>query len=246
MSNIASLPLLRVTQGVGLDEDWVLPLAFLASGSAWDPIGITFTATLTPASGRSAEECVGVVVGNLLTFTVLAAAKASWPPGLYDLTITAAASDGTKDLLTQSSVTLGQPSPPIVTVILAIGYSPTTVAVAISAQTAANTAAIAAIEAAGGGGGGGTSTPPVQLTGSNTISAAGTYLVATAGSTQTLPLASSWALGDIVIKDWTGSTAPAIALAGTVDGDAGGALITMRGQSLTLRAASSLNTWVII
>ena len=63
-----------------------------------------------------------------MTITELAAAKAAWAPGAYALSLTA--SDGTfsKDVFVSSSMTVGAPSPLVVTVIRAAGVATVSVA----------------------------------------------------------------------------------------------------------------------
>ena len=149
-TNIESLPLLKITQGVGIDEDWILSIAFTAGGSALSLSGITFEAILAslPYGVDTMDTVSGVVSGNIVTFTVLASAKASWQDGPYYLSILATDGTNTKDVLSYSSyLTVGNPSPAVVTTIAASGYSTLTAAAAVSAQVAANTAAIAALQA---------------------------------------------------------------------------------------------------
>ena len=125
MTSIESLPILRVTQGVGLDEDFILALAFyLADGST--PLslaGIAFVATLSQAGASETLSTTGggiAITGaasNVLTFNVLAAAKTDWKSGVYEFDLTAMDGIFTKDIFVNSSLAVSAPSPPIVTVI---------------------------------------------------------------------------------------------------------------------------------
>ena len=104
---IESLPLLRASQGVGLDEDWIASFAFTdASGAALSLSGITFAATVAAQRATIA----GVVVGNVVTFTVYAASKAAWAPGTYAFSILATDGTYSKDVLVGSSVSVGDPA----------------------------------------------------------------------------------------------------------------------------------------
>ena len=101
MTQIASLPCLVATAGVEVDEDWSMSIGLFEFDGA-TPVslaGLTLTASLTPVGGgdaiydSAADIVVSGVGSNVLTLTVLAAAKAAWPPGLYRLEILA--TDGT-------------------------------------------------------------------------------------------------------------------------------------------------------
>ena len=125
MTSIESLPILRVTQGVGIDEDFILALAFyLADGST--PLslaGITFAAILSQQGASETlstvdgEIAIGGAASNVLIFNVLAAAKAMWKAGVYAFDLTAMDGVFTKDIFVSSSLTVLEPSPPIVTVL---------------------------------------------------------------------------------------------------------------------------------
>jgi hypothetical protein len=125
MTSIESLPLLRVTQGVGVDEDFILALAFyFADGST--PIslaGIAFTATLSQTgasetlSTGTGEIAVIGATANVLGFNVPAAEKAAWKSGVYAFDLTAEDGTYTKDIFLNSSLTVLEPSPPNVTLI---------------------------------------------------------------------------------------------------------------------------------
>ena len=125
MTSIESLPILRVTQGVGVDEDFILALAFyFADGST--PLslaGIAFTATLSQTgasetlSTASGEIAIGGAASNVLVFSVLADAKMAWKSGVYGFDLTAADGTYTKDVFLNSSLTVLEPSPPSVTLI---------------------------------------------------------------------------------------------------------------------------------
>ena len=118
-SNITSLPVLTVTQGVGTDEDFALGLAFSTStGASANLSGLSFTATISALNFTYPGTTLATVTGsisnnNLLTFYIPAAAKASWPTGVYWLTVTATDGVSTRDLVSiPSSVTVGSASAP--------------------------------------------------------------------------------------------------------------------------------------
>ena len=126
MTSIESLPILRVTQGVGIDEDFILALAFyLADGlTPLSLAGITFSATLSQPEANQTLSTTGgeIAVGvggasNILIFTVFAAAKAAWKAGVYAFDLTAADGVYTKDVFVNSTLTLSEPSPPNVSII---------------------------------------------------------------------------------------------------------------------------------
>ena len=227
---IESLPLLRASQGVGLDEDWIASFAFTdASGAALSLSGITFAATVAAQQAAIA----GVVAGNVVTFTVYAAAKTTWPPGTFAFAVLATDGTFSKDILVGSALTVGDPAALTVSIVSRGGAS--TSASVVSPQTAANTAAIAALQQIAFGG-----QPTIVSAASYTILAPGWYLITTQGAVLTLPALGS---GQVIITDATGSSAPNISIVGTVNGDAGGALLTTRGQSVTLAPVSALNSW---
>jgi hypothetical protein len=125
MTSIESLPLLRVTQGVGIDEDFILALAFyLADGTT--PLslaGIAFVATLSQTgasetlSTTGGEIAISGAASNILTFSVLAAVKASWKSGVYAFDLTAADGTYTKDVFLSSTLTVLEPSPANVNIV---------------------------------------------------------------------------------------------------------------------------------
>lgn len=158
MSSISLLPLYRVTSGVQPDEDWTLAFAFyLADGLT--PIslaGIGFTATLRPLPGgvaiysSGANFAISGAANNILTLTVLAAAKAGWGLGAYALTILAADGVYDRDLLANSTLTVGAPQTVSATPIVAAGGAPTNLMAFLPPAVAlALTAATPAVMAAG-------------------------------------------------------------------------------------------------
>ncbi len=149
MTNIENLAELRVAIGVGADEDFVLALPPFVDASK-TPLsldGIAFEATILLGSTTVAI-IPGVVSGDILTFSVLAASKANWPVGVLTLQILATATldDGTvrtRDLLDiRSTVTVGSPSP----LVLSTVRGNVSGLGAVSASTAANTAAITGLD----------------------------------------------------------------------------------------------------
>ena len=244
-TNINSLPLYKASFGVGLDEDFAAPLVFTnADGSALSLTGIGFSmtigalATLTIGSGLT-------VSGNTLSAFYPAASKAGWPPGSLSLGLLATDPTGSltgglrsEDIFTNSNVTVGSPFPLVLT---KIPTAASTLVSAGNAQLAANTAAIAALQA-----GGGTPAPTVVSAATYTIAAAGDYYVTYAGCVLTLPAVAGWAGGDIFVADATGAANPNILISGTVNQDSGGVLLNVRNQAVTLRNASpAVNSWMM-
>jgi hypothetical protein len=113
MSNIRALPIYRVSDGVGVYEDWTLTFVLTLSDGVTplDLSGIAFTANIWPPYG-SPHTIVGVVSGasnNVLTFTALASAKVNWFAGICPLTILATDGVLTQDLIGFSTLALGSP-----------------------------------------------------------------------------------------------------------------------------------------
>jgi hypothetical protein len=138
MSTLTLLPLLQVTDGVQTNEDWQLSIAFyLDDGVTPIPlIGLSFTltigafATLTSSGGQL------VVAGpssNVLVITVLASEKATWPSGVYPISL--AANDGVynRDLFASSTLAVGAAQLTSVTLAVAPDSVSRSVAAPISA-----------------------------------------------------------------------------------------------------------------
>lgn len=130
-TSIGLLPLYRAIAGVQSDEDWALSLAFyLADGVT--PIslaGISFAGALTPQWGATislggAQFAISGASSNILTLTVLAAAKAAWGLGAYQFTILASDGVSERDLLGNSTLTVGAPQVLTLTPIVAAGGAP--------------------------------------------------------------------------------------------------------------------------
>ena len=245
ITTIESLPLLRVSIGVGTDEDLAFTLPPFMASDGVTPLaltGITFTlsigalAVLTSASGALT---VSGSASNVLSVFQAAAGKTAWLAGVYPMSLLAADGTFTRDLFTQSWVTHA-PDGAAPLYVAKVAGSSGVLAASVSAQTALNTAAIATLQQQSG------SSPPVVLTGSNTIVVGGMYLVATVGSTQVLPSPSAWTGGDIIIKDWTGSSTPSITISGTIDRDPTGAFMNASDECFWLRACPTQNSWAII
>jgi hypothetical protein len=91
--------------------------------------------------------------------------------------------------------------------------------------------------------GGATAAAITVSTSPYTIMSAGDYYVTISPCTVTLPSYATLNGSDVSVSDATGSSAPVITISGTVDGDAGGALINAPKESLVFRAVASLSTW---
>jgi hypothetical protein len=81
---------------------------------------------------------------------------------------------------------------------------------------------------------------------SATIATGGIHKATATGITLTLPSPTGWAGGAITVKDRSGSSTPAIVIAGNVDGSAGGTSLVNPNQSLTLAADPVGATWLSI
>jgi hypothetical protein len=138
MSTLTLLPLLQVTDGVQTNEDWQLSIAFyLDDGATPIPlVGLSFTltvgafATLTSGGGQIV---VSGPSNNVLVITALASEKASWPSGLYPISL--AANDGVynRDLFASSTLAIGAAQITSVTLIVAPDSISRSVAAPISA-----------------------------------------------------------------------------------------------------------------
>ncbi len=142
MSTLTLLPLIRVSDGVQTDEDWQLSIAFyLDDGVTPVPLsGLSFTlsvgvfATLSTSSGQI------VVTGptnNLLVITALATQKASWPQGVFPITLAATDGSATRDLFASSTLSIGSGQVASVSLLVAPDSIPRSVAAVIPAALAA-------------------------------------------------------------------------------------------------------------
>jgi hypothetical protein len=155
MSTLTLLPLVRVSDGVQTDEDWSLSIAyFLDDGVTPIPLtGLSFTlnvggfATLSTSTGNLV---VGGPSNNVLTITALAGAKASWPSGVWPLTLNANDGVYARDLFASSTLTIGAGQIAQVTLLVAPDASVASVASSVPAALAAALQALqpAAISAA--------------------------------------------------------------------------------------------------
>ena len=146
-TNIELLPLCKATAGVGLDEDWIFSLAFVLPDNV-TPInltGITLTVSVFTEYGTlfTGPSVISGTGNNVATLTVLAAAKATWEPGVYWLEMVATDGVNTKDILALSTLTVGAPQ--IVTITLLAGGSNVVSVGGGNVNTAALAAALAAL-----------------------------------------------------------------------------------------------------
>ena len=114
MSTLSLLPLIRVSDGVQINEDWRLAIAFYLDDGV-TPVsldGLTFTlnvgafATLSTGSGQIS---VTGPLDNVLNIVVLAENKSAWPSGVFALSLTASDGVGARDLFAQSTLSIGAP-----------------------------------------------------------------------------------------------------------------------------------------
>jgi hypothetical protein len=142
MSTLTLLPLIRVSDGVQSDEDWQLSIAFyLDDGITPVPLsGLSFTlsigafATLSTSSGQVA---VTGPNNNLLVITALASEKASWPQGVFPITLTATDGSATRDLFASSTLSIGSAQVARVSLLVAPDSNPRSIAASIPAALAA-------------------------------------------------------------------------------------------------------------
>ena len=138
MSTLTLLPLIRVSDGVQSEEDWQLSIAFyLDDGVTPVPLsGLSFIlsvgafATLSTGGGQI------VVSGpndNVLVITALAAEKASWPQGVFAITLTATDGFATRDLFASSTLSIGSAQNARVSLVIAPDSIPHSVAAPIPA-----------------------------------------------------------------------------------------------------------------
>ncbi len=142
MSTLTLLPLVQVTDGVQIDEDWQLSIAYyLDDGVTPVPLtGLTFTLTVGAFATLSTGSGQIVVSGpssNLLVITALAAAKASWPTGVYPISLSANDGTYTRDLFASSTLAIGAAQITRVTLIVAPDNLSQSVAAPLSAALAA-------------------------------------------------------------------------------------------------------------
>jgi hypothetical protein len=141
MSTLTLLPLIQVSDGVQPDEDWRLAIAFYLN-DAVTPIslvGLTFTlsvgsfATLSTGSGQI------TVVGpssNVMNVAVLAENKATWPIGVYDLSLTVSDGVRARELFASSTLAVGSPQVARVSLLVTPDTVPRSIASPIPAALA--------------------------------------------------------------------------------------------------------------
>ena len=213
ITNVNALPLYKATLGVSTDADLNTPIAFLEEdGSALSLVGISFAAQfgdveLTTAAGGGLS--IGGTANNLLLFKVPAVTVGTWTPGTFSFGLTASDGTDTQPVFqgSTSKITIGWgATSPLVLVKI-----PTTASTMISSvdpQTAANTAAIAALQA------------PFQPAGLYS-----TQAVTTASAAYALPA------GTTVVVYNTGSNAVSVAFGGA-------SISVVYGQSDTIQPGS--------
>lgn len=153
MSTLTLLPLIRVSDGVQPDEDWQLSIAFyLDDGVTPVPLtGLGFTLSVGAFATLSTSEGQIVVSGpsnNLLVITALSAEKASWPRGVFPISLTATDGAATRELFASSTLAIGSPQVARVSLIVAPDSNPRSVAAPIPAALAAALQALQPMELA--------------------------------------------------------------------------------------------------
>ena len=124
MSTLTLLPLVRVADGVQPNEDWRLAIAFYLEDGV-TPIsleGLTFAATIgafATISSSSGQISIAGAANNTINIVVLAENKASWPIGVYPLTLTAGDGAGARDIFANSTLTIGAPQVTKVSLVVA-------------------------------------------------------------------------------------------------------------------------------
>jgi len=142
MSTLTLLPLIRVSDGVQSDEDWQLSIAFyLDDGATPVPLnGLSFTLSVGGFATLSSSGGQIIVSGpddNLLVITAPAAEKATWPQGVFAITLTATDGSATRDLFASSTLSIGAAQVTRVSLIVAPDSIPRSVAAPIPAALAA-------------------------------------------------------------------------------------------------------------
>jgi hypothetical protein len=138
MSTLTLLPLLQVTDGVQTNEDWRLSIAFyLDDGVTPIPlVGLNFDltvgafATLTSGGGQLV---VSGPSNNVLVITALASEKATWPSGIYPISLVANDGVYNRDLFASSTLAVGGAQLTSITLIVAPDSVSRSVAAPISA-----------------------------------------------------------------------------------------------------------------
>ena len=113
MSNIELLPLLKVDAGVQANEDFNPSIAFFEADGV-TPLslaGMAFAAsigTVATLTTAGAQIVIGGVSSNILSFDVLAAAKATWPTGRYPFSLLATDGAFARDVFSaESAIVVG-------------------------------------------------------------------------------------------------------------------------------------------
>lgn len=229
MSNIATLPLVRVIGSVEPNEDLTFSLTFtLADGVTPLPLaGIAFTlavnypslANLFTGSTADSTLAIGGASGNVLSCTIRAAATALWPPGDFLMTLIATDGTATKGVFSDSALSIGETQAWSFTVVMPSGATAT-----------------------GSTGTGGVSPATTIVTASQAIVAPGLYVVTMTGVTLTLasPAAVS---GNVTVKDMTGNASPNILINGATINGGSSFTLTSAYQAVTLAPIAPLSAW---
>lgn len=141
MSTLTLLPLVQISDGVQLDEDWRLAIAFYLDDAVTpiDLTNLTFTlnvgsiATLSSAGGQIS---IAGPSSNVVSIAVLAADKAGWPVGVYDLSLTASDGMSTRELFANSTLSVGAPQVARLSLLVAPDTVPRSIASPIPAALA--------------------------------------------------------------------------------------------------------------
>jgi hypothetical protein len=112
MSTLTLLPLIQVSDGVQSDEDWRLSIAFYLDDGVTpiSLIGLSFTlsvGSIATLSSASSQINVSGPLNNVMNVIVLAANKASWPIGVYDLDLSVSDGINSLDLFASSTLSVG-------------------------------------------------------------------------------------------------------------------------------------------
>lgn len=142
MSTLTLLPLIRVTDGVQADEDWQLALAFYLDDGV-TPInlqGLLFTLTVgdfATLSSTGGQIATSGPMNNLLVITALAAQATFWPTGVYPISLSATDGVYIRSLFALSTLAIGSPEVPKVTLLVAPDRTPSAVVALLPAAIAA-------------------------------------------------------------------------------------------------------------
>lgn len=139
MSTISLLPSLIVTDGVQINEDWKLSIAFyLADGVTPIPLtGLIFTVNIGNIATLNANQiAIAGPSQNVLLISAYAMQTKNWSTGVYPLTLSVTDGQYTRSLFISSTLSVGSAQLASVTLAIAPDTVPNALASPISAALA--------------------------------------------------------------------------------------------------------------